>query len=245
MSIYILSDTHLDETYPEITATFFNFLNDYAKQAKAIYILGDLFESWIGDDNLSPFNLSVMRQLHKASLYCPIYVMLGNRDFLLGKKFCKLSGCQLLPEEYCLDIFGVPTLLMHGDTLCTLDIAYLKFRKMARNRFMQFLFLLKPLKSRLRIAEQMRLKSKSYTQNTAATIMDVTQDAVIARMQAHQVHHLIHGHTHRPDVHNFDIDGKPAKRTVLGAWHDGGWVLWCKENGEQQVILLPTTHPES
>lgn len=239
MSLLFISDLHLDESHPAITQIFLDFLNQHAQQASALYILGDLFEAWIGDDDLSAFNQSIIDALKKAtSRGLPIYLTHGNRDFLLGKKFLRLTGCQLLPDEYVVNIYGTPTLLMHGDTLCTLDIKYLKFRARMRNWFVQKYFLFKSLKKRRAIAAEYRKGSQSHVATLSNNIMDVTQHEVERVMQTHHVQHLIHGHTHRQAVHEFLIHGKRATRTVLGAWHEDGNALVCRENGDQEFIVL-------
>jgi UDP-2,3-diacylglucosamine hydrolase len=235
MNLFI-SDLHLEDSRPDITDIFFRFLQGDARQADNLYILGDFFEAWIGDDNLTDFNRSVIAELRKATAAgLPIYIMHGNRDFLLGKRFLKATGCQLLPDEYVVNLAGTPTLLMHGDTLCTTDIAYLKFRKTSRNWFMQQLFLLKSLKKRQAIAADMREKSKAYTSTAPEKLMDVTQEEVARVMLKHKVQHLIHGHTHRPAVHQFELAGKSATRTVLAPWHEHGSVLICDASGKQAV----------
>lgn len=239
MTIMFISDLHLDENHPEMTAIFLRLLNQAAQQAEALYILGDFFESWVGDDDLTPFTLSIIQALKQTTdKGLPIYIMHGNRDFLLGKKFLRATGCQLLPDEYVVSIYGVPTLLMHGDSLCTRDIKYLKFRKKSRNKFFQMLFLLKSLKKRRKIAADYREKSKAHVSTLSENIMDVTRDEVLRVMQKHHVQHLIHGHTHRQAIHPMTLHEKPATRTVLGAWHEHGNVLVCDNSGKQEFITL-------
>ena len=234
-----ISDLHLEDARPDISELFFKFLKNNTKSGRTLYILGDFFEAWIGDDDFSPFNQSVIDALyHATSQGLPIYIMHGNRDFLLGKKFLRATGCKLLPDEYVVEINGTPTLLMHGDTLCTEDKKYLKFRKKARNWFFQKLFLFKSLKSRQAIAAAYREASKKYTSTAPQHIMDVSQSEVERVMRKHQVQHLIHGHTHREAVHCFELDGKPATRTVLGPWHERGSALVCEENGGQKLISI-------
>jgi UDP-2,3-diacylglucosamine hydrolase len=234
-----ISDLHLEESRPDITSIFFKFLQKEAFQADALYIMGDFFEVWIGDDDLSDFNISVVHSLRAAvQKGLPIYFMHGNRDFLIGKKFLQASGCQMLPDEYCVDLAGQPTLLMHGDSLCTEDLAYLKFRKKSRLWLFQQLFLMKKLATRKKIAENMREKSKAYTSTAPEKIMDVTQSEVIRVMGKHNVQHLIHGHTHRPAVHQFELNNKKATRTVLAPWHEHGSILICNDNGTQEILVL-------
>jgi UDP-2,3-diacylglucosamine hydrolase len=239
MSIIFISDLHLDETHPKTTAIFLKYLNQISQPTNTLYILGDFFEVWIGDDDLTPFHLQIINALQAANQKgLSIYILHGNRDFLLGKKFLRATGCKLLPDEYVVNLFGVPTLLMHGDTLCTQDIKYLKFRKKSRNWFFQKLFLMKSLKKRRKIAENYREKSKSHVATLADYIMDVTQDEVLRVMQKYHVQQIIHGHTHRQAIHTFELGNKNAARVVLGAWHDGGTAFVCEEKGNNYFISL-------
>lgn len=240
MTIFFISDLHLEEQRPEITDIFLNFLRNQACHGEALFILGDLFEAWIGDDDLSSYNLNIIHSLRQASQQgLPIYIMHGNRDFLLGKKFLSMSGCTLLPDECVINVYGTPTLLMHGDTLCTQDIKYLQFRKKSRNWFYKRLVLLKSLAKRRVLAAQLRAVSREHTRTTADYIMDVTQTEVERVMQKHRVLHLIHGHTHREAVHHFQMNELSATRTVLGPWHDQGSVLICEPNGNKSLIAIP------
>ncbi len=229
-----ISDLHLEERHLESAELFFALLQAaITARIDSLFILGDLFEAWIGDDDLSAFNVSVMKHLRQASDQgMSIYLMHGNRDFLIGKSFLKNSGCKLLPDEQVIDLFGTQTLLMHGDTLCTHDKKYLKFRKKSRHWFFQTLFLLKSLRKRHIIAKRYRQASSQYTRTAPAHIMDVTQDEVRRVMQKHKVQHLIHGHTHRPFLHHLQLHTLPATRTVLGPWHNTGSILIYKENAE-------------
>ena len=236
MKTFFISDLHLDDSHPEIAQIFFRLLKQAEKEAEALYILGDFFEAWIGDDDLSSFNLSIMNALKSATDNgLPIFIMHGNRDFLLGKKFMRATGCVLLPDEYVLNLYGVPTLLMHGDLLCTQDVKYLKFRKRSRKWILQKIFLLKKLKTRQKIAADYREKSKAHVSTLSDNIMDVTPDEVLRVMAKHQVLHLIHGHTHRQAVHELS---ERATRTVLGAWHTDGNVLVCDDQGGQTFLML-------
>jgi UDP-2,3-diacylglucosamine hydrolase len=232
-----ISDLHLEEARPDITNLFIRFLNQ--TNVDELYILGDFFESWIGDDNLTPFNQLMMDALKSATKRgLTIYFLRGNRDFLIGKKFLRNTGCVLLPDEYVITIAGKKTLLMHGDTLCTEDKAYLKFRKKARCWLVQKLFLLKSLETRRGIAQRYRDASKSHTSTMPDYIMDVTQAEVERVMLKHRVLDLIHGHTHRPNVHEFSLQGQPATRTVLAAWHEQGSVLICNSDGQREWQTL-------
>lgn len=238
MSLIFISDLHLEEKQPAITDIFLRFLDKQTTDTKAIYILGDFFESWIGDDDISPFTQKIISHLKSATdRGIPIYFLHGNRDFLLGKKFFKATGMRLLPDESIILVDGVKTLLMHGDTLCTEDKAYLKFRKKARNKFFQWLFLLKSLKKRRAIANQYREASQKYIATAPEHIMDVTSSEVERIMTKHQVNLLIHGHTHRQAIHSLKANGKKAERIVLGAWHHQGNALIC-ENGERKFVEL-------
>ncbi|MHB1947730.1 MAG: UDP-2,3-diacylglucosamine diphosphatase [Gammaproteobacteria bacterium] len=239
MTSLFISDLHLDEQRPDVADIFLNFLKTEARAAKELYILGDFFEAWIGDDDLSTFNQMIISALRKATEQgLPIYMMHGNRDFLLGKKFLQATGCQLLPEEAVINLHGVPTLLMHGDSLCTLDVKYLKFRKKSRTWLYKKLVSFKSLESRRAIAEKMRAASREHTKTTSEYIMDVTQTEVERVMQKHRVHHLIHGHTHREAVHHFHLGEKPATRTVLGPWHVLGSALICEANGKKELVVI-------
>lgn len=237
MTTLVISDLHLEENRPDITDLFINFMKNAEKSAHALYILGDFFESWIGDDDDSSFHRLIISTLkHATDQGLPVYMMHGNRDFLLGKRFLRQSGCKLLPEEYVINLYGTRTLMMHGDTLCREDHKYLKFRKKARSWFWQKLMLLKSLDSRRTLAKRYREGSKKHTSTTPYHIMDVTQDEVERLMLTHQVNHLIHGHTHRQAIHQFHLQGSPATRTVLGAWHEHGNVLICEPDGENKLV---------
>ena len=222
-----VSDLHLDQKRPHIIAAFCRFLQE-CSSADALYILGDLFEYWIGDDDpaigLEPA-ISAIRELSNTGV--PVYFIHGNRDFLIGKRFAKQTQCKILAEETVLDLYGTPTLIMHGDTLCTDDIAYQKYRAKARNPWIQKPLLMLSVQRRLKIAEGLRNKSKSATQEKPEDIMDVNQLAVEQVMQKHNVNHLIHGHTHRPAEHEFNLGGNSYRRIVLGDWYDQGSVLRC------------------
>lgn len=239
MKTLFISDLHLEEQRPDITELFLKFLETYTTNADALYILGDFFEAWIGDDDQTVFHQSIIDALHNASQRgLPIFIMHGNRDFLLGKKFLRAAGCQLLPDEHVINLYGTPTLLMHGDTLCTLDTNYLAFRKKTRKWWVQKLFLLKSLEKRRAVADKMRSASREYTSTTPTHIMDVTQAEVERVMLKHKVQHLIHGHTHRPDVHSFTLNQDAATRTVLGPWHEHGSVLVCENNGKKVLETI-------
>ncbi len=239
MTAYFIADLHLEEARPEIADIFFRFLQKEVRRAKALYILGDLFEVWIGDDDRNAFNQAVIQALRETvKSGTAIYFMRGNRDFLIGKRFQRETGCQILPDEHCIEMGGQTTLLMHGDTLCTLDEKYLRFRKKTRNFFVQKLFLLKSLSKRKAIAQQARKMSTDHTQTATPEIMDVTPCEVERVMRKHEAYRLIHGHTHRPAVHQFELSGQNANRIVLAPWHEHGSALLYHGDGRQEFLEL-------
>lgn len=224
-----IADLHLCEQEPAITAGFLRFLQRETQNADALYILGDLFEAWIGDDDPNPLHQQIAAALQALPL--PVYFIHGNRDFLLGKRYARACGMQLLPEERVLNLYGRPLLIMHGDTLCTDDEGYQRFRRKVHQRWLQTLFLALPLRLRQRIALRMRDSSKEANQHKSVEIMDVNPQAVIAAMERHQVQWLIHGHTHRPEVHTLTANGQLAERLVLGAWHSAGSMIEVTPRG--------------
>ena len=230
-----VSDLHLDPGRPGAIRLFERFLDERAPQAEAVYILGDLFEYWIGDDDPAPWFQGIFQRLaalHERGI--PSYFIHGNRDFLIGRKLARRCGMRLLPEALVVDLYGERTLLMHGDTLCSDDVKYLAFRRKARNPLFQKLFLWRSLKRRRAIAEDLRAKSRMEVQAKTADIMDVNGGTVQDTMRQHGVRRLIHGHTHRPAVHQLSIDGADATRTVLGDWHeDRGSVLTISPSGSR------------
>jgi len=218
-----IADLHLQTEEPAITAGFLRFLHGEARSADALYILGDLFEAWIGDDDPNPLHREIACAIKSlADSGVPCYFIHGNRDFLIGKRFATESGMQLLPEEKVLDLYGRRVLIMHGDTLCTDDPGYLAFRAKVHTPWIQKLFLALPLFIRRRIAQKMRDDSKAANSSKSMEIMDVNAQAVVEVMEKHHVQWLIHGHTHRPDIHTLDANGETAHRVVLGAWHTQG-----------------------
>ncbi len=232
MSTLFISDLHLSGERENITELFIKFLDQRASHADALYILGDLFEVWLGDDFIQPGyqqTISKLKQLADNGL--PIFVMHGNRDFLMTEQFSNLSGTTLINDPTIINLYGIPTLLMHGDTLCIDDIEYQKFRTMVRDP--QFItdFLSKQIEERLAVAAKYREASKTETASKAMDIMDVNQQAVESTMLEYNVYQLIHGHTHRPAIHDFSIQDKNMKRIVLGDWYEQGSVLECDENG--------------
>lgn len=233
---YFISDLHLSADRPDISACLFKFLQQQAIQAEALYILGDLFEVWIGDDNNSAFNQSIATAFKSlADTGVPIYFIHGNRDFLIRRKFARQAGFNLLPEQAVINLYDIPTLIMHGDELCTRDVVYQNFRRKARGWWWPRLILSLPLFIRRKIAENGRETSKKNHTKLSLDIMDVTPDEVLKTMMENQVTQLIHGHTHRPAIHQLRVDGKPAKRIVLGDWYDQGSIL--RVNKDQSELL--------
>lgn len=234
MATLFISDLHLCAERPHITRLFLDFLARDAGAAEALYILGDLFEYWIGDDGLNPGDnagaefgeiVAALRQVSDGGV--PIYVQHGNRDFLLGEQFCAATGCQLLADPAVIDLYGEPTLLMHGDLLCTDDHEYQQVRRQVRDPRWIAQFLARTRTEREALVRGYRAQSQAVTQAKAADIMDVNADAVSAAMAAHGVRRMIHGHTHRPAIH----ETPNGKRIVLGDWYEQGSVLVCDPAG--------------
>ena len=233
MATLFIADLHLDPSRPQITDLFEHYLaSDEVRHANALYILGDLVEAWIGDDDdaeLPARIAAVTRAVRDAGV--PVYFMVGNRDFLLGPAFAARAGLTLLDDGTVHDIHGRRTLLMHGDVLCTDDIAYQAVRQQVRTPEWQAQILAMPLQAHRAFAAKAREDSKAHTGNTMESIMDVNADAVAETMRKAGVTRLIHGHTHRPAVHDFQLDGAPAQRIVLGDWYEQGSVLRVDADG--------------
>ena len=231
MATLFISDLHLDPARPDITSQALAFLETETRGADALYILGDLFEAWVGDDDPEQEKRRVIAALKALTdRGLPCYFMHGNRDFLVGAGFAAASGCTLLEDPTIIDMHGTRVILMHGDTLCTDDHEYQAFRKMVRNPDWQRAMLSRPLVERLAIARQLRETSAASMAGKSMEIMDVNQGAVVDALRAHGVYTLLHGHTHRPAVHRFEVDGHDAVRIVLGDWYTQGSVLsWDAE----------------
>ncbi len=233
MTTLFISDLHLSAERPAITESFLRFLRGEAARSRALYILGDLFEYWVGDEACAaPENAPVvgaLRALTEAGI--PVFFMHGNRDFLVGAGFAQATGTTVLPEAVVIDLYGRPTLLLHGDTLCTDDVEYQRFRHFIRDPARISDFLSKTIPERLAMVRSYREMSKMATSSKAAEIMDVNADTVCATLRVHGVHHLIHGHTHRPATHALTVDGQQAERIVLGDWYEQGSVLRCDVQG--------------
>ena len=217
----IISDLHLSQHRPDTVALFLHFLRERACGAGELYILGDLFDAWIGDDNILPpvpEVVQALRQLTDGG--CKLSVMHGNRDFLLGSDFARATGGKLLPDPFVADLGGETTLLMHGDLLCTDDLEYQQARKLLRSPEFIRDFVSRTIEERVQLAAEYRRRSGEVVSLKSADIMDVNQQTVERYMREHQVRRLIHGHTHRPALHEFKLDGMPAQRYVLEDWHE-------------------------
>lgn len=226
MSTLFISDLHLDDRRPETTSLFMQFLHVETANADALYILGDLFEYWLGDDVPSQCATQVADALTSlVNKGIPCFFMHGNRDFLLRESYAKQAGVSLLPDEYVVDLYGEQVLLMHGDSLCTDDIPYQQFRNLVRKPAWQDDFLNKTPPERLQVAMQARDASAEHKGNAGMEIMDVNQGEVVAAFERHGVQKMIHGHTHRPATHDLEANGKPAQRIVLGDWYTQSSVL--------------------
>ncbi len=232
--ILLISDLHLTPERPAITQAFYYFMEKYTPDADALYILGDFFEVWLGDDDDTPLFQEIQAFLARYSKALPIYIMHGNRDFLLGELFCQRTGVQLLDEETIIDAYGSRYLLIHGDSLCTKDQSYMLFRAAARSQEWQEAFLQQSLEARRAYAKELRANSKTMNSNKSEDIMDVTPDEVVTIMEKYQIQKLVHGHTHRPDSHNLNANNKPATRLVLGDWDHKAWYATIDEHGIQQ-----------
>jgi UDP-2,3-diacylglucosamine hydrolase len=239
MARLVVSDVHLDAGAPAAIEQFLDFLKVHATQAEALYILGDLFESWVGDDDADPAKARVCTGLRDLTARgVATFVIHGNRDFLLGRAFCQRSGCELLPDPIIVELDGERVLLTHGDALCTDDHAYQQLRSTVRTQAWQQRFLKLPLAARASLAQQARAGSQAHTARVVPQIMDVNTNVVDKTFRALDIRRMIHGHTHRPNVHNTLIDTEAAQRIVLGAWYEQGSYLWY-ERGRYELRELP------
>jgi UDP-2,3-diacylglucosamine hydrolase len=221
---------------PDITLTFLDFLHTRAHTAKALYILGDFFETWVGDDGMTPLQSSICVALRELSdSGTQIFIMHGNRDFLIGKAFCKAAGATLLKDPSIVNLAGEPVLLMHGDSLCTRDIGYIKFRRILRNPITLFILRHLSLPTRYKLAIKLRSESSSQVRRKSNYIVDVTPEEIPRVMHKFGVRILVHGHTHRPAVHKLQLGKQVAKRIVLGDWDKKCWTLQVDEQKLQLV----------
>ncbi len=239
MKTLFISDLHIEADRPEIGKQFLGFLEGEARDADTLYILGDLFEFWVGDDDPNEHYAamkSAMRALVDSGV--PVFFMHGNRDFMIGVDFAHETGVQILPDPHPVDLHGTSVLLSHGDAMCTDDVEYQQIRAMVRNPKWQAMMLTKSLAERLAIAAHARTESQSKNESSNGEIVDVNQDEVVKMIAEHGVEVLLHGHTHRPAVHDVDLGGRKAKRIVLGDWYEQGSVLRWDENGYSLDVML-------
>lgn len=240
MATYFISDLHLSPAVPNVAAGLLNFLQTEAQGADALYILGDFFDAWIGDDDDSEAAATIKSALSAYSATgTTTYFIHGNRDFLLGQRFAEQTQIHLLNETETIDLYGRQALIMHGDTLCTEDTEYFKFREMVRNPAWQQQVLSLPLAQRRMMAAELREKSQSLNAMKASDIMDVTPAEVERVMIDAHVDLLIHGHTHRPAKHSLHLNGNKAERIVLGDWHNTGWYLKADISGNLNLVEFP------
>ena len=227
-----VADLHLTDERPLASGRFFRFLQEEAAGADALYILGDLFEAWIGDDHDEQVAADTARHLKSlAESGTPVYFMHGNRDFMLAERYAARSGMRLLADPSLIDLYGVPTLLMHGDTLCTDDTEYLRFRRRVRRPWMLTLVAHLPLALRRHMARHARVGSESAKAAKPAEIMDVNAEEVERVLREHKAGRLIHGHTHRPARHALELDGHPAERWVVPDWYTRWGYVACDAAG--------------
>ena len=232
MTTLFISDLHLDATRPGIKAQFLDFLDGEARSAEALYILGDLFETWIGDDAADTGHDDAIAGLARLTdSGVPCFLMHGNRDFLLGGEFCRRSGTHLLEDPVVLTLYGEHVLVMHGDALCTDDRSYQRLRATVRDAGWQQRFLALTPAQRATLASAARDGSRAHTAGVPMTITDVNADSVAAVLRASGVTTLLHGHTHRPAIHSLEVDGRARRRIVLGDWYEQGSVLRWDEAG--------------
>lgn len=238
MAALFISDLHIDASRPAITEQFLKFLAIEAKQADALYILGDLFESWVGDDAADTAQAAAIEGISAlTSQGVPCFVMHGNRDFLLATQFCRMSGALLLPDPLIVTLYGEPVLVMHGDALCTDDHAYQRLRATVRDADWQRQFLALSIASRRTLANAARDGSRAHTAATEYAITDVNADSVATALRRAGTATLLHGHTHRPAIHALEVDGRACTRIVLGDWYDqGSWLRW-DPNGPELLSL--------
>jgi UDP-2,3-diacylglucosamine hydrolase len=234
-----ISDLHLSPETPAATASLVEFLSQTAAHADSLYVLGDLFEYWIGDEGMAEPHAQQVIQAFRSLTDKGVatYFMHGNRDFLVGERVAEAAGLHLLADPTVVDLYGTPTILMHGDTLCTDDHEYQRFRAIVRNPEWQRAFIAKPLDERVRMAQEARGRSEQSKSTKDMAIMDVAPMEVEKTFFTYQAARLIHGHTHRPARHEYRIDGRQCERWVLGDWYDHGSYLWCDANGCRTEVL--------
>jgi len=234
MTTLFISDLHLESSRPDIANQFLAFLRGEARDAAALYILGDLFESWVGDDDPDEHYAMIRTGIRSlADTGVPVYFMHGNRDFMIGARFAQECGIKILPDPHVANLYGEDVLLSHGDALCTDDVEYQQFRAMTRNPQWQQMMLQKSLQERLAFAAQARAASKEHGSSLSVEISDVNNEAVERTMLQYDVTTMLHGHTHRPAVHSMNAGTEPATRIVLGDWYDQGSVVRWDSSGPE------------
>ena len=246
MTTLFISDLHLDAERPAVTELFGAFMQKEATRADALYILGDLFEAWVGDDDPSETGAYVAARIREvADAEVPVFFIRGNRDFLLGDAFARRAGMRILPDPAVVMLYGKPVLLMHGDLLCTGDTAYQAFRAQTRNPAWQAQFLSQPLTARLAFAAQARAASaahqggmKQHDKAQFETLTDVAPATVEATFAQFGIDTVVHGHTHRPAIHDLAVEGRACQRIVLGDWYEQGSVLRMEPDAMALEALL-------
>jgi len=232
-----ISDLHLSADQPQSIAAFRHFVAAVAPKAEALYILGDLFEYWAGDDDIrDPFHAEVIGALRELSAHgTRVYLLHGNRDLLMGLDMAKACRATLLDDPTLLDLYGTPTLISHGDMLCTDDVEYQRFRAQVHDAGFKKNFLAQPLAARKAHIEQLRRQSTAAKQNKSIEIMDVNDEAVAGLLREYRYPRLIHGHTHRPRLHLHSVDGHTCERWVLADWYEHGSALRCTARGCETI----------
>jgi UDP-2,3-diacylglucosamine hydrolase len=233
-----IADLHLDEKHPATYAYFSAFMQKQAPLSEALYILGDLFEKWIGDDHRSPFNELVKADLKRLTQKIPVYFLHGNRDFLIGKKFARETGCHILPEFSIIKLYGQPIILLHGDVLCSLDKKHMRFRKLTKNSLLKTIFLSLPLTTRQKIGSYVRKSSKQHHQTTPNNYLDVIPETVASTFKNYQINKMVHGHIHQPRVFHTIYHNEWRERIVLGSWEQHGCALKWYPHGKREMIFF-------
>lgn len=243
MPVLFISDLHLQPQRPQITRAFFNLLESRASRADALYILGDFFDVWVGDDESTPLQQEVAQKLRQLTdSGTPVWFMPGNRDFLLGDDYCKQAGIRRLPDPSRVEIYTTPVLLMHGDSLCTDDKGYQRYRRFIRSSFIRRLQRVVSLQTRQKIGRLIRGKSSKDNQYKSRQLLDINSAAAKAAMEQANVSVLVHGHTHRPGRQSLQLASGGAERIVLGDWDQHGWLLQWNEDGSKtlECFDIPT-----
>ena len=240
MNSLFISDLHLTPERPAIARAFLSFMKGRALTADALYILGDFFDYWVGDDAMEPFHDDIARALRAYSeTGRKLYLMAGNRDFALGKTFLRQAGAMRLKDPCVIELNSEKVLLMHGDLLCTGDQQYLRYRKVIQNPLVLAMLRMTPLSYRKNLGKKIRANSKTAKSRKSLEIMDVSQDEVLRMMQKYRVKTLIHGHTHRPAIHTGESGGFNGRRVVLGDWESHGWLVSTERGLQLEKFEIP------